>query len=81
MENTTYFGPNKLFLENKDHENLRACVCIHAYAHPCSSSACTCVCMLRFQKLCKASFFAFTLGLEQISYRLGATPNPYFLTI
>ena len=42
MENTTYFGPNKLFLENKDHENLRACVCIHAYAHPCSSSACAC---------------------------------------
>ena len=25
----------KLFLENKGHENPRACICIHMYAHAC----------------------------------------------
>ena len=34
------FGPNKLLLEKKGHE--KACVCIHAYAHTCSRSVCTC---------------------------------------
>ena len=26
----------KLFLENKSHENPKACVCRHAYAYVCS---------------------------------------------
>ena len=34
MENITNFG------KKKGHENPRACVHIHAYAHTCSSSAC-----------------------------------------
>ena len=32
----------KLFLENKCHENPRACVCIHMYAHACSRPAYAC---------------------------------------
>ena len=29
-------------MENKYHENSRVCVCIHAYAHACSSSTYAC---------------------------------------
>ena len=40
-----------------------------------------CVCMLGFQKLCKASFFALKMDFRMNSTSSRAVPNPYFLTI
>ena len=59
-------------MENKYHENPRACIRIHAYAHTCSSSAYTCSMHVyaytvmhthvRVPEIIKGKFYALKLG-------------------
>ena len=51
---------------------------LHAHVSCMRTHTRTCVCMLRFQKLCKTSFFAFRLGLEWIPYCLRAPQTSIF---
>ena len=80
----------KLFLENKGHENPRACVRIHVYAHVCFRPAYTCFMLayaytgmhmhVRVPETLKGKFFALKLrfGINPTSSRSHCnTPNPY----
>ena len=81
MENKAYFGSIKLFLEKKDHENPRACICTHAYAYACSISAYAYMCMrthARVPEIMEDKFSAFKLGLEWILHCLEVAPKPLF---
>jgi len=45
---------------------------LHTHASYMRTNTRACVCMVGFQKLCKASFLHLKLGLEQILHRLRA---------